>query len=400
MSGAVPSSDVEIDLGRWTHRVLSRWYIVVACVLVAIIIALLGAGGGKKEWTARAIVNEGQPYTSTNSPIAASLGTNPSAAGTLLKQDVVVKRVAGKVGLRPGQLKAAISTQPVGQPNAKVNFTPLVAVIVSGPWKTKVADAANRLAQQFVFLVSPYQRARLTAVQTLVNQEASQLKVLATREKVAVASYQQILKGPGTTQNALATNLAIGLLNTIETRQSQLQSQHAEDVQTLAQVKKIEMPTTVTRAVATQTTAASKRAGLAVAIILGLIVGVLLAIASYAAWPVSPSATGAAKAVRKPLEKRRDVGARLGRRHDRDDLELGERIPVEHPLLQQARVIALHQLEAALEARLDPAVDVAQALGHAPAGVAQVPVDRPGIAILEPLDDHEQHGSPLDRPSR
>ena len=289
MSGAVPSSDVEIDLGRWTHRVLSRWYIVVACVLVAIIIALIGAGGGKKEWTARAIVNEGQPYTSTNSPIAASLGTNPSAAGTLLKQDVVIKRVAGKVGLRPGQLKAAISTQPVGQPNAKVNFTPLVAVIVSGPWRTKVADAANRLAQQFVFLVSPYQRARLSAVQTLVNQEASQLKVLATREKVAVASYQQILKGPATTQNALATNLAIGLLNTIETRQSQLQSQHAEDVQTLAQVKKIEMPTTVTRAVATQTTAASKRAGLAVAIILGLIVGVLLAIASYAAWPVSPS---------------------------------------------------------------------------------------------------------------
>ena len=48
MSGAVSSSDVEIDLGRWTHRVLSRWYIVVACVLVAIIIALIGAGGGKK----------------------------------------------------------------------------------------------------------------------------------------------------------------------------------------------------------------------------------------------------------------------------------------------------------------------------------------------------------------
>jgi hypothetical protein len=289
VSGAVSSSDVEIDLGRWTHRILARWYIVAACVLVAIIIALLGAGGGKQEWTARAIVNEGQPYTSTNSPIAASLGTNPSAAGTLLKQDVVVKRVAGKVGLRPGQLKAAISTQPVGQPNAKVNFTPLVAVIVRGPWKTKVADAANRLAQQFVFLVSPYQRARLSAVQTLVNQEASQLKVLATREKVAVASYQQILKGPATTENALATNLAIGLLNTIETRQSQLQSQHAEDVQTLAQVKKIEMPTTVTRAVATQTTASSKRAGFAVAIILGLIVGLLLAIASYAAWPVSPS---------------------------------------------------------------------------------------------------------------
>ncbi len=56
-------------------------------------------------------------------------------------------------------------------------------------------------------------------------------------------------------------------------------------MQTVAQIEKIEMPTVVTRAVATQTTAASKRAGYAVAILLGLIVGVLLALISYAAWP-------------------------------------------------------------------------------------------------------------------
>ena len=181
VSGAVPSfrrRDRSGPLGPPHPRALVHrgWR---ACV-VAIVIALLGAGGGKKEWTARAIVNEGQPYTSTNSPIAASLGTNPSAAGTLLKQDVVIKFVAGKVGLRPGQLKAAISTQPVGQPNAKVNFTPLVAVIVSGPWKTKVrrrrepARAAVRAPGQPVPARSPRPRCRRS-----VNQEASQLKVLA-----------------------------------------------------------------------------------------------------------------------------------------------------------------------------------------------------------------------------
>ena len=45
------------------------------------------------------------------------------------------------------------------------------------------------------------------------------------------------------------------------------------------------MPAIITRGTATQTTAASKRAGYAVAILLGLIVGVLLALISYAAWP-------------------------------------------------------------------------------------------------------------------
>ena len=194
MSPAVPSSDndVEIDLGRWAHRVLSRWYIVLACVIVAIVIALLGEGTGHKEWTARALVNQGQPYTSTNQPISASLGTNPSAAGTLLKQDIVIKFVAGKVGLRPGQLKPAISTQPVGAVNSKINSTPLVSVIVRGPWKTKVAPAANLLAQQLLKLTSTYQIGRLKQMQKQVSLEQHQLDDLAQRNTVAVDSYKAI----------------------------------------------------------------------------------------------------------------------------------------------------------------------------------------------------------------
>jgi hypothetical protein len=290
VSGAVPpstNSDVEIDLGRWAQRVLSRWYIVLACVILAVIIAMLGEGKGHREWTARALVNQGLPYTSTNQPILQSLGTNTSAAATLLKQDIVVKFVAGKVDLRPGQLKAAIATQPVGGVNAKTASTPLVGVIVRGPWKAKVAPAANLLAQQLVKLTSTYQRPRLAVVQLQVKLENSQLDDLAKRNTDAIASYKTIQSAAGLTQieKTLALQGASGLLNTIGTRQSQLQEQRTQDVQTVAQIQKIEMPSVLTRAVATQTTAASKRAGYAVAIILGLIVGVLLALISYAAWP-------------------------------------------------------------------------------------------------------------------
>jgi hypothetical protein len=291
VSGAVPSSDdVEIDLGRWAHRIVSRWYIVLACVIVAIVIAQLGEGRGHKEWTARALVNQGQPYTSTNQPIAASLGTNPSAAGTLVKQDAIIKFVADKVGLRPGQLKPAISTQPVGAVNSKINSTPLVSVIVRGPWKTKVSPAANLLAQQLLKVTGKYQIGRLKQMKKQVSLEQHQLDVLAQRNTVAVDNYKAIggASGLSATEKALALNSASGLLNTIETRQSTLQAQHTEDIQTVLQIQNIEMPTVVTRAVATQTTAASKRAGYAVAIILGLIVGVLLALISYAAWPVKP----------------------------------------------------------------------------------------------------------------
>jgi cell division protein FtsB len=163
-------------------------------------------------------------------------------------------------------------------------------VIVRGPWKTKVAPAANLLAQQLLKVTGRYQIGRLKQMQKQVSLEQHQLDVLAQRNTVAVDNYKAIsgASGLSATEKALALNSASGLLNTIETRQSTLQAQHTEDIQTVLQIQNIEMPTVVTRAVATQTTAASKRAGYAVAIILGLIVGVLLALISYAAWPVKP----------------------------------------------------------------------------------------------------------------
>ncbi|MEO9174890.1 MAG: hypothetical protein ABI317_05190, partial [Gaiellales bacterium] len=265
-------SDVDIDLGRWAGRVISRWYIVLACIVVAAVIASLGSNSGHKVWTARALVNEGQPFSATNGPIAASLGTNPSAASTLTKQDSVVKYVAGKVGLKPAQLNAAISTQPIGQPNVKANYTPLVSIIVSGPWKTKVAPAANLLAQQFLGKIGAFQKSKLVTLTTLTEQEAAQLIQLSKRDKLALTVYESLTKattGLSQFEKQLALNSALNLLNSIETRQQQLQAQHAQDLQTLDQVRFIESPVVVTRATATQTTAASKRAGYAVAILLG-----------------------------------------------------------------------------------------------------------------------------------
>ena len=120
-----------------------------------------------------------------------------------------------------------------------------------------------------------------------VKLENSQLDDLATRNTEAIDNYKTIQSAAGLTQieKALALQGASGLLNTIGTRQSQLQEQRTQDVQTVKQIQDIEMPAIITRGTATQTTAASKRAGYAVAILLGLIVGVLLALISYAAWP-------------------------------------------------------------------------------------------------------------------
>ena len=86
-----------------------------------------------------------------------------------------------------------------------------------------------------------------------------------------------------------------------------------------------------------------------------------------------------------------DVFGGVFRGDDGDDLEVGEVGPVDDPVLQQAGVVALHQLEAAVEIGLDPAADIGEPVGRHAALVAEAGVDGLGVAALEALDDHEQH---------
>src|SRR5215468_2142755 len=79
------------------------------------------------------------------------------------------------------------------------------------------------------------------------------------------------------------------------------------------------------------------------------------------------------------------------RGHHRHDLELGQIAPVDHPLLQQARITALHQLKAPIEIRFDPAPDVPQAIGHHASLVAKPAINCFGVTIAKPFDDHEEH---------
>src|SRR5262249_42351918 len=81
----------------------------------------------------------------------------------------------------------------------------------------------------------------------------------------------------------------------------------------------------------------------------------------------------------------------IPRRTDRHELKLSEVAPLEHPLHEEAGVVALHQLEAAGEVGLDPTVDVTQPIWQRPTLLADPLVDRRGVSVPEPLDDHEQH---------
>src|SRR5260221_765583 len=81
----------------------------------------------------------------------------------------------------------------------------------------------------------------------------------------------------------------------------------------------------------------------------------------------------------------------FGGRHDRDDFELDEVAPVADPLIEQAAIVAFHDLVAGGQLGGDPAVDVPQSLGRQPAALVETTVDGERVTVFVVFDDHVEH---------
>ena len=136
------ADDIEIPVGVYVGRVIRRWWIVLACALIAAVIALVaGRSDGKPVWSAKTLVSLGAPFSFNGGAITSSSGTNPNYVPAVIRQEAVVAAAATAAGLMPSQLRGHISSQPTGQPS-KLGYTPLVTITVQGPWSKAVTQAA------------------------------------------------------------------------------------------------------------------------------------------------------------------------------------------------------------------------------------------------------------------
>src|SRR5580698_1500561 len=80
---------------------------------------------------------------------------------------------------------------------------------------------------------------------------------------------------------------------------------------------------------------------------------------------------------------------------NRNNLEVHKVIPLARPGFQQIGIVRFHDLEARSARCINPACVVSQSLGHHAAALPETFADRPGVAILEPLDHHVEHARNL-----
>jgi hypothetical protein len=283
------ADDVEIALGVYVRRVVRRWWIVAGVIVVAIAIAVAGSSSGHTKYRAQTLISIGTPFTATGgAAITSAFCTSPVAPATLIKQDAIREAAERKAGLRPGALKGHVSSQPVPGAVTKLNFTPAVNIIVQGSFQGgTTARAADALAEGVQAACSQYALRRLQTTQSRLDRELKEQADLSRRLGLAQTLLDKVQSDSGlsATNRLLAATVAGNTLSNIVQRQNVLGQSIGDDQSLLQQVKYVELTQIITRAKASKVTAGGSSASLGVAIVLGALIGIALALLSYVVVP-------------------------------------------------------------------------------------------------------------------
>ena len=261
MSAARPVPDLdaeaEVDLGRYGHALLERWWLLLAGLVAGAVVGYLTTLGGTQFFRAQAVVYMGQPLGAGQAPLQ-SLNTNPSSARAIVTSESVVRRVAAKTGMSIGRIHSGTSVTAVAGSVPRLGQTPLVQVTVKGPERGKVARVANALANILATKLSTGARQKIAIYQQQVESDDTGIKLV--NEALAAPSL-----------SATEKILLQGRLQTLQTDKTLT-------AQLLISAKTVELARIVTYAAPEKTSARNHRNSTAVGALIGLILGGIAAL--------------------------------------------------------------------------------------------------------------------------
>jgi uncharacterized protein involved in exopolysaccharide biosynthesis len=276
MTTGEPDLDAErdVDLRRHWDTISRHWWLPLAGLAAGLVIGYLISLGGEQVYKAKAVVYLGQPLSPGGAQIQ-SQATNPSTVRQIVTAEATIDAVARKVGLKPSQLRGHISTQAVSGNIARLGQNPLVAITVTGPLRGKVAAAANELADTVVNseALAHYAKLKIRDLTRLVSTEEDAVRVLDR----SIKAQQTALEG-GVGLSTPERLIVLGQLNGLVGQRLTIVDQLTTNQQQLALAEGVEAPTINSRAVASKTTARSRRNTVLVAGLIGLLLGTAAAL--------------------------------------------------------------------------------------------------------------------------
>src|SRR5918996_2250844 len=286
MSGRRPPDldEEEVDLSSGWQRIKERWWLPLGGLVLGAVLGLVLALSGGSVWRAETIVYLGQPFAPLGGGQIQSLATNPRTVSEIVRSEAVLEDVSRETGIRVSELRSSISTKELvatGAPRAGV--TPLIEIGVKGDdGPRKIEDAAEGLAQRVVDDVSGYVQQKVEELEQQVAVSESQLQAVEGRIQAAQRQQTTIIQDqsiPLAERLLLSANLN-ATITTADARRTALQDDLFDSRQLLILAENVEKSRVVEPAAAVKTTARSSRTSLFVGALIGLLVGVVAALAA------------------------------------------------------------------------------------------------------------------------
>jgi uncharacterized protein involved in exopolysaccharide biosynthesis len=280
MSAATPTppdddweAEQEVDFRRYWDALVARWWLPLLGLVLGAILGYAVSLGGGQTYKAQATIYLGQPYSASGNVQLQNAQTNPSTVRILVSAEGMLHKAAAACKLRPGALRGRVSIAGVAGSLPKLGQVPNVGITVQAAGPKKAACAANFIARSIV------------ADPTVAGFA---LRKIANFRQEILADQKQI--------DAINGALARRTLSSTDQLLLQLQLRNAQQdkitaTQLLAQAQQVEAPRVLTQAVAQKVTARSRRNAVVVAAVIGLILGIVAALAWEAV---------AARVVRRP----------------------------------------------------------------------------------------------------
>jgi hypothetical protein len=260
----------EVDLGRYLDALVARWWLPVLGLVLGVVIGYLLALGGKDVYRAEATVYVGTPFGPNGAAPVQSLSTNPNTVTRIARGQQTLQEVAQKSGMTVRQLRAGVSTRAIKSGAPKTAPNQYYAVTVEGPKRGEVSAAAQAIADKIVAATGGYARLKVDTFRKAIASDQRQLDAL---DKQAQLVQQQLNSASQTERLTLGT-----LLLTMEQRRGILEQDRLQARQLLALAEQVELPQVLDRGSALKATARSSRNSIAIAGLIGLIIGFLAAL--------------------------------------------------------------------------------------------------------------------------
>ena len=274
----------EVRVSVYVQRILRRWYVVVAAIVVAVLLVVLHGASPAHTVEGTATVYLGQPVTpGGGATFPFSPGGSVASAQSTANSALVLRRAAAAAGVQEDTITGNIAVHQTAATAAttKTAGGPVsVQIIAQGSWKQPataraivavIATAVQRSA-------NAYQGAKLASAQRAIATEQSAITQLRQSMSIESSQIAKLVRS----STASSSVALVALLNQRSTDADLLATQQTDlqdNQNSVASIKYVEAAQILTPAAARTVTATTRRSSYVIAAFIGLIIGCLIALA-------------------------------------------------------------------------------------------------------------------------